>query len=83
MDDPATTYIKNLLDILVDAVITLVLFFLARRSRKEQSFVGFKPRSFDEKYIGYVLFSVGIVITIVSVYELLILLNCDIFIIHL
>lgn len=79
MDDPAAAYIKILLNILVAVVITLVLFFLARRSRKEQSFVGFKSRSFDEKYIGYVLFSVGIVITIVSVYELLILLNGNIY----
>ena len=79
MDDPAAAYIKILLDILVAVVITLVLFLLARRSRKEQSFVGFKSRSLDEKYIGYVLFSVGIVIIIVSVYELLILLNGNIY----
>ena len=79
MEDPVTTYIKILLDILVAVVITSVLFFLARRSRKEQSFVGFKSRSFDEKYAGYVLLSVGIVIIIVSVYELLMLLNGNIY----
>src|SRR5665647_1559162 len=79
MDDPVAAYVKILLDILVAVVITLVLFFLARRSRKKQSFVGFKSRSFDEKYAGYVLLSVGIVIIIVSVYELLILLNGNIY----
>ena len=68
-----------LLDILVTVVITLVLFFLARRSRKEQSFVGFKSRSFDEKYTGFVLLSVGIVIIVVSVYELPTLLNGNIY----
>jgi hypothetical protein len=79
MDDPAAAYIKILLNILVAVVITLVLFFLARRSRKEQSFVGFKSRSLDEKYVGYVLFLAGIVIIVVSVYELLILLNGNIY----
>jgi len=79
MDDPVAAYVKILLDILVAVVITLVLFFLARRSRKKQSFVGFKSRSFDEKYAGYVLLSVGIVIIVVSVYELLMLLNGNIY----
>jgi hypothetical protein len=79
MEDPAAAYIKILLDILVAVIITLVLFFLVRRSRKQQSFVGFKSRSFDEKYVGYVLLAVGIVIIIVSVYELLILLNGNIY----
>lgn len=79
MDDPAAAYIKILLDILVAVIITLVLFFLVRRSRKEQSFVGFKSRSFDEKYVGCVLLVVGIIIIIVSVYELLILLNGNIY----
>jgi hypothetical protein len=79
LEDPAAAYIKILLDILVAIVITSVLFFLARRSRKEQSFVGFRSRSFDEKFAGYFLLSVGIVIIIVSVYELLILLNGNIY----
>jgi hypothetical protein len=79
MDNPAAAYVKILLDILVAAVITIVLFLLARRSRKEQSFVGFKSRSLDEKYTGYVLLSVGIVIIVVSVYELLTLLNGNIY----
>jgi hypothetical protein len=79
MEDPAAAYIKILLDILVAIVITSVLFFLARRSRKEQSFVGFRSRSFDEKCAGYFLLGVGIVIAIVSVYELLILLNGNIY----
>ena len=79
LEDPVAAYIKILLDILVAVVITSVLFFLARRSRKEQSFVGFKSRSVDEKYAGYFLLSVSIVIIIVSVYELLILLNGNIY----
>ncbi len=79
MEDPAAAYIKILLDILVAVVITSVLLFLARRSRKEQSFVGFRSRSFDEKYVGYVLLSIGIVIIVVSIYELLILLNGNIY----
>ena len=79
LEDPAAAYIKILLDILVAIVITSVLFFLVRRSRKEQSFVGFRSKSFDEKYAGYFLLSVGIVIIIVSVYELLILLNGNIY----
>jgi len=79
MEDPAAAYIKILLDILVAVVITLVLFFFARRSRKEQSFVGFKSRSFDEKYVGYVLLSIGIVIIAFSIYELLILLTGNIY----
>ena len=79
LEDPIAAYIKILLDILVAVVVTSVLFFVARRSRKEQSFVGFKSRSFDEKYAGYFLLLVGIVIIIVSVYELLILLNGNIY----
>ena len=79
MDDPVSTYIKILLDIVVAVVIASVLFFLARRSRKEQSFVGFKSRSFDEKYAGYVLLSAGIAIIVVSVYELIMLLNGNIY----
>lgn len=79
MEDPVATYIKILLDILVAVVITSVLFLLVRRSRKEQSFVGFKSRSFDEKYAGYVLLSAGIVIIVVSIYELLTLLNGNIY----
>ena len=79
LEDPVAAYIKILLDILVAVVITSVLFFLARRSRKEQSFVGFKSRSVDEKYAGYFLLSVSIVIIVVSVYELLILLNGNIY----
>jgi hypothetical protein len=79
MEDPAAAYIKVILDILVVVVLTSVLLFLVRRSRKEQTFVGFKSRSLDEKYGGYFLLAVGIVITIVSVYELLILLNGNIY----
>jgi hypothetical protein len=79
MEDPTAVYIKILIDILVAVVITSVLIFFARRSRKEQSFVGFKSRSLDEKYTGYFLLSVGITIIIVSVYELLVLLNGNIY----
>ena len=73
----ATEYIKILLDVLVVAVISTVLFFIARRTRKEQTFVGYKSRSKDEKYVGYILLATGIVIIIVSIYEFIILLNSD------
>ncbi len=79
MEDPVSTYIKILLDIMVAVVIALVLFFYSRRSRKEQSFVGFKSRSYDEKYVGYALFLAGIIIIVFSVYELLMLLNGNIY----
>ena len=75
MDDSATTYIKILLDVLVAVVITAVLFVLSRRARKEQTFIGFKARSYDEKYAGYSLLAIGIVIILVSIYELLALLT--------
>jgi hypothetical protein len=73
----ATEYIKILLDVLVVAVISTVLFFIARRTRKEQTFVGYKSGSKDEKYVGYILLATGIVIIIVSIYELVVLLNSD------
>jgi hypothetical protein len=75
MDNSATLYIKIVLDVLVAVVVALVLFLLARRARKEQTFVGFKDRSADEKYVGYGLFAVGIILIIVSGYELIMLLN--------
>ena len=71
----ATEYIKILLDVLVAVIITTVLFFMARRTRKEQTFVGYKPRSKDEKYIGFVLLGVGVFVMVVSIYELIVLLE--------
>ena len=73
----ATEYIKILLDVLVVAVIATVLFFIARRTRKEQTFAGYKSGSKDEKYVGYILLATGIVIIIISIYELVVLLNSD------
>jgi hypothetical protein len=75
LDPSATEYIKILLDILVAAIITAVLFFIVRRSRKEQTFVGYTPRSVDEKYTGYVLLASGIVVIVVSLFELIVLLE--------
>lgn len=75
MDDSATLYIKILLDVLVVAVVTLVLFLLARHARRQQTYVGFKDRSTDEKYVGYGLFAVGMVLILVSAYELFTLLS--------
>ena len=71
----ASEYVKILLDIFVAAIITLVLFILARRARREKTFVGFKSKSIDEKYAGYSLLSVGIAITVVSIYELVVILE--------
>jgi len=75
MDASAIEYIKILLDVSVAAIITAVLFFIVRRSRKEQTFVGYKARSVDEKYTGYVLLAIGIVVIVVSIYELIVLLE--------
>jgi hypothetical protein len=71
----ATEYIKILLDISVALVITVVLFVLARRARKEKTFVGFKKSSHDEKYAGYAMLAIGIAIIAVSIYELVVLLD--------
>ncbi len=79
MDASATEYIKILLDVLVASIITLVLFVIARRARKEQTFVGFKARSNDEKYAGYALLAIGIVIIAVSIYELVVILESDLY----
>ena len=75
MDASATEYIKILLDVVVAVVITAVLFFIVRRSRKEQTLVGYKARSKDEKYAGFVLLGTGIFILVVSIYELIVLLG--------
>ena len=66
----ATEYIKILLDISVALVITVVLFVLARRARKEKTFVGFKKSSHDEKYAGYAMLAIGIAIIAVSIYRI-------------
>lgn len=71
----ATEYIKILLDVLVAVVITAVLFVLARRARREQTFVGFKSKSIAEKYAGYSLLAIGVAIIAVSVFELIVLLE--------
>ena len=71
----ATEYVKILLDILVAVIVTAVLFVLARRARREQKFVGFKARSYDEKYAGYSMLAIGIAIIAVAVYELIVLLQ--------
>ena len=77
MDASATEYIKVLLDVLVAVVITAVLFLVIRRARKEQTYVGYKARSKDEKYAGFVLLGTGIFIILVSIYELVVLLEGD------
>ena len=70
-----TEYIKILLDVLVASVIAVVLLYIARRARREQTFVGYKARPNDEKYAGYILLAAGIVIIVVSIYELVVLLE--------
>jgi hypothetical protein len=71
----ATEYIKILLDVLVAIVITAVLFVLARRARREQAFVGFRSRSYDEKYAGYSMLVIGVAIIVVSIFELIVILE--------
>jgi hypothetical protein len=73
----ATEYVKIVLDVSVAAAITLVLFVLARRARKEQTFTGFKARSIDEKYAGYAMLAIGIAIIAVSIVELVVLMESD------
>ncbi len=75
MDASAIEYIKIFIDVSVAAIITLVLFVLARRARREQTFVGFKERSYDEKYAGFSLLAMGIAVIVVSVFELITLLE--------
>ena len=77
MDASATEYIKVLLDVLVAVVITAVLFLVIRRARKEQTYVGYTARSKDEKYAGFVLLGTGIFIILVSIFELVVLLEGD------
>ena len=75
MDASAIEYIKIFIDVSVAAIITLVLFVLARRARREQTFVGFKERSYDEKYAGFSLLAIGIAVIVISVFELITLLE--------
>jgi len=77
MDASAAEYYKIILDILVAAIISIVLLLLARRSRKEKTFVGYRTISKDEKYVGYALLTIGIVIMALSIIELIILLNSN------
>jgi hypothetical protein len=77
MDATVTEYIKILLDILVAATISIILLFIARRYRKEKTLVGYKARSRDEKYIGLALIILGAVFIVVSVLELLLLINSN------
>ncbi len=77
MDVSATEYIMIILDVMVAVIITTVLFFIARRTRKEKTFVGYKEKSRDEKYTGYILLAAGIVLIVVSIFELIVLLNGD------
>ncbi|MBE3116312.1 hypothetical protein IMZ68_03830 [Candidatus Bathyarchaeota archaeon] len=69
MDAATTTYILIFLAVLVSVVVTVVLFALARRVRKEESLVGFTAKSMDEKYYGCFLLIAGIIIIFFSVYE--------------
>jgi len=75
MDAAAIIYILVFLAVLVAVVVTVVLFARARRVRKEQSLVGFTAISKDEKYAGYSLLTIGIIIIFFSIYEMLTLLT--------
>jgi hypothetical protein len=77
MDATVTEYIKILLDILVAAIVSTILLFIARRYRKEKTLVGFKARSKDEKYVGFALIILGAVFIILSVLQLLLLINSN------
>ena len=77
MDASVVEYYKIILDILVAAIISIVLLLVARRSRREKTIVGYRASSKDEKYVGYVLLSTGIVIMALSILEIIILLNSN------
>lgn len=77
MDASVVEYYKIILDIVVAAIISIVLLLLARRSRKEKTFVGFRKSPKDEKYAGYTLLAAGIAIMALSIIELIILLNSN------
>ena len=77
MDTSVVEYYKIILDIVVATIISIVLLLLARRSRKEKAFVGYRKSPKDEKYAGYALFSAGIAIMALSALELIILLNSN------
>lgn len=75
MNAAATTYIEIFLAILVAVVVTVVLFALARRARKEESLVGFAAKSRDEKFAGYFLIITGVIIIFFSIYRMVALLS--------
>lgn len=75
MDAAATTYVMIFLAALVAVVVTVVLFALARRARKEKSLVGFTAKTKDEKYAGYILLTAGAIIIFFSVFEMVVLLT--------
>ncbi len=77
MDNSAIEYYKILLDIAVAVIISAVLLIFARRSRKEKMVVGYQSPSKDEKYVGYALLSVGIVIIAISLFEVISILNSN------
>jgi hypothetical protein len=70
MDAALTPYIIVLLAVLATVVVALVLFALAHRIKKEQTFVGFTKRPRDEKFVGYGLLAAGIVIIAISAFEI-------------
>jgi hypothetical protein len=77
MDASVIEYYKIILDIMVAVVISIVLLLVARRSRRVKTFAGYRERSKDEKYAGYVLLLVGIIIMALSTLELISLLNSN------
>ena len=72
--DAVTTYITGLLALLVVVVVAAVLFFLGRRMKQEQTFVGF-TRPKDEVYAGYTLLSLGLLFIVICVFELILVLT--------
>ena len=72
MDNAAAAYyIVTFFSVLAVLIVTGVLIFLARRIRKEQTFIGFK-RSRDEMYAGYALLAVGIALVVTLIFTLFI-----------
>ena len=75
MNIAATMYLMIFITVAVAAIITLALFLLVRRVRKEKSFVGYTPVPKDEKYAAYALLATGVAIIAISIVEILLLLT--------
>lgn len=74
MDAAQTVYATFVLTILVALVVTVTLFLIGYRIKKERVFMGYTGPK-EEAYAGYTLLAVGVTLIVVSVYETVSLLT--------